>query len=322
VSYFPLVDNSYVESFADGLSVRRPYEPSALQCPTCFAGENGHFYIPVLPGPGILLARPNQWGTRRARFDDPMPRNDESLLVESDPTVVPTFPRPLSLDSFDAYKGIDLPADSASADVDLTVNAGHVVEGQVCDADGRHLAGVTAFGTSLDRLPESGQFAARGMVPGKPRFLYFLQEAKGLGGYCRIHDGERSPITVRLDSCGSVHGVLADMNDKPLAKAQFYIVYAEADGVPRVIFPGGFRLPTAADAARFKWLGQTGPPAVEHRWESTDENGSFVVNGLIPRLAFRLVAWTSDGKEFPMTDTSVAPGHDLDLGTVKLPVPQ
>jgi len=37
-----------------------------------------------------------------------------------------------------------------------------------------------------------------------------------------------------------------------------------------------------------------GPPAVEHGWEFTDENGPFLVRGRIPRLAFRLVARTPD----------------------------
>ena len=106
-----------------------------------------------------------------------------------------------------------------------------------------------------------------------------------------------------------------------MANAHFYVVYAEADGVARVIFPGGVRLPTAAEAARDKWLGQPGPPAVEHRWESTDEKGSLLVKGLIPKLAFRLVAQTPDGRQYPMTESTVAPGHTQDLGTVKLPVP-
>lgn len=323
VSYYPLVDNPYIESFADGLSVGRTDERSRPQYPTCFAAGNGLFYIPVLPGPGILLARPNRQGTRRARFDEQMSwiQRGESR-DESDPTVVPTFPEPISLAPYDAYKGINPPADAASLDVDLTVNAGHVVEGQVLDAGGRPLAGVTAYGTTHDRLPESGKFAARAMVPGKPRLLYFLQETKGLGGSCRVQDGERSPVTVRLDSCGSVRGLLADSNEKPMANAHFYVVYAEADGIPRVIFPGGVRVPTAADVARYKWLGQPGPPAVEHRWESTDEKGSFLVKGLIPKLAFRLVAQSPEGQEYPMTETSVAPGQTQDLGRLKLPVPQ
>ena len=117
VNYYPLVDNPHAEHFADALSVGREAWNRRPQYPSTSADARGAFQIPVLPGPGILLASPGQGGTRRALFGYRWRENrfNGSLLDENDPTVVPTLPRPISLVGCDAYKGIDPKADANSA---------------------------------------------------------------------------------------------------------------------------------------------------------------------------------------------------------------
>jgi hypothetical protein len=322
ISYFPLGKNAIVGAYADSVSVGRTGGPMQPQYPETQAGADGRFWIPVLPGPGVLLADSHHEGSRRIHFDRPEDAdfaNFATSLIESDPTIVPTHLWPRSLNPYDAYKGIDVPADVESVQVDMQVNVGHAVEGRVVDPMGQPPAGVLAYGTSHDRLASDGRFDTRGLVPGKPRMLYFLQPEKGLGGFCRVEDGEAGPITVRLDPTGSVRGVLTDANGKPMARTRLYLAYAEADGVPRVIFPGGWRIPTDVEVERARWMGGAAPP-VEHRWEVTDENGAFLVRGVIPDLAFQLFASTSQYSTDPLAVTRVLPNRHLDLGTLKLPV--
>jgi beta-lactamase regulating signal transducer with metallopeptidase domain len=323
ISYFPVGNNAIVGAYLDSVSVGRTGGALEPQFPETQADANGRFWIPVLPGPGVLLADRREVGTRSVRFVRPEDAyaNVYAILHEDDPTVVPTSPRPLSLNPYDAYKGIDLPADVGSVQVDLQVNVGHAVEGRVVDPSGKPLAGVLAYGTTHDRLAPDGKFETRGLVPGRPRLLYFLQPEKGLGGSCRVEDGEPGPITVGLEPTGTIRGFLADANGKPLAHARFYLAYAEADSVPRVIFPGGWRIPTADEYDRARWLGVAAPP-VDHRWESTDENGAFLVRGVIPDLAFQLFASTGQYKTDALAVTRVRPNRFLDLGTLKLPVVQ
>jgi beta-lactamase regulating signal transducer with metallopeptidase domain len=325
ISYFPLMNNPIVGAYADSVSVGRTSRQLEPQFPETQADTRGRFSIPVLPGPGILLADFREPGTRRARLDlsiDPNLAFLYAFNMEDNPTAVMTSPRPLSLKTYGAYKGIDVPADVESAQVDLQVDAGHAVEGQVVDPRGKAVAGVLAFGTSRDQLPPDGRFDTRALAPGRPRLLYFLQPEKGLGGSCRVEDGEAGPITVGLEPTGTIRGYLADANGKPLAHARFYLAYAEADGVPRVIFPGGWRIPTADESSRVLSLGVAYPPPVDHRWETTDEDGAFLVRGVIPRLAVQIFASTSQYKTAPLAVTRVLPNRFLDLGTLKVPVAQ
>jgi beta-lactamase regulating signal transducer with metallopeptidase domain len=366
INYFPLRNNGIIGAYLDSISVGRTGEPLAPQFPEALADHDGHFFIPVLPGPGVLLADHREGvlrrysipgfgpavfvgdrqpvSTRAVRFDRPEDReyaNYYPIVREDDPTVVPTFPRPLILNPYDAYKAIDLPAEVASRganvrpgrrirvtqsvqdhgsdQVELRVNFGHSVEGHVVDPAGKPLAGVVAYGTSHERLGADAEFDTRGLVPGGPRLLYFLQAEKGLGGFCRVEDGQPGPITVGLEPTGTIRGSLADAKGKPLAHARFYLAYAEADGVPRVIFPGGWRIPTADEYDRARWMGVAAPPA-DHRWETTDDDGAFLVRGVIPRLAFQLFASAGQYSTDPLAVTRVLPNRNLDLGTLKLPV--
>jgi beta-lactamase regulating signal transducer with metallopeptidase domain/protocatechuate 3,4-dioxygenase beta subunit len=299
------------------------------------SGDDGRFRVPAMPGTGVLLVRADQARDNRylsARLDptDPTP----GLLDAHDRHLLDTAPRPALPEEYNAYRVVEVPEKAASFSCDLTLDPGRAVAGKVVDPDGKSLAAADVFGLGdsetggyQERL-DGADFTAYALDPARPRRLYFYHEARRLGGSLVVRGDEPGPVTARLQPLASVRGRLLDGQGKPVAGASFQLIYAEADGRPRVQFPGGWRVLTPEEERRQErargYLGKTlitGP-------EKTDADGRFRIPRIVPGLTFELRAHVA----VPAPDiapnasrvigdqvvarSNVRPGEDHDLGEV------
>jgi hypothetical protein len=104
---------------------------------------------------------------------------------------------------------------------DVRLEAPRELKGRVVGPDGQPLPGVTVFGlsrsTRMDTL-KGAEFTVRGFNPKTKRQLLFRHKDKHLGFFLKELTGQESgPLTIKLQSCGSVSGRIVRRDDQPVA---------------------------------------------------------------------------------------------------------
>jgi RNA polymerase sigma factor (sigma-70 family) len=290
VGYFPVYGNPDAPELT-----RHGYGGEHLQALSeAPVGPDGSFTCCVLPGPGIVAFRTESQEYLSAcvdpktAFKDLAFRGDERYLVIDHGGAG----GPLAQDQFQAIALINPARDTAAVAQDLTVEPARWVSGTVLGPDDRPRTGVRVVGLSEPVL-KADRFRVRGINPGAPRRLYFYRDGERLVGTVLVKGDEKEPLTVRLQPWGTVTGRLVTDDNQPLGPVN---LFASNRDPSRIGIPG--RL-------------------------VTDRDGSFRIEGLIPRVKYS-VFFTHDAPGAPsmavgylFQQLSVQPGETRDLGTTK-----
>ena len=194
-----------------------------------------------------------------------------------------------------ALRQIDPEADSEPIELTLTLTSGVDVTGRLLDPDGKRLAGGVVSGSVFrgSWYPIRGEhFRVEGYYPDRPRDLFFHHPQRNLAGHFRLEGEPPKQLTVTLQPAGSLRGRLVDGSGAPLAG-----VVLSGDGVPGESYgDASLRL-------------------------GTDEDGRFLVRGLIPGRRYTIVG--SRGMTFGplLIDIAVEAGQTKDVGEVTLNPP-
>ena len=111
----------------------------------------------------------------------------------------------ITLNSYHAYKFIDVPADARDFTVDLELTRGLTRKGRVVDLDGKPVAGARCYGlvstgSFIKTLPDA-TFEVHGLEPGYPRQVIFAH--KGAGWSARSPSRTRTSRARPRWKCGS-----------------------------------------------------------------------------------------------------------------------
>jgi RNA polymerase sigma factor (sigma-70 family) len=256
-------------------------------------GADGTYTLPVMPGPGAMLVagpRPDAympaWVTlkeRRAFFKTPgldYQREGQFLLALGSGSI--------GMFGLDGYHGVVLlePGEKEEALVrDVALERGQQRKGRVIGPDGQPLTGVTVSGLTQGGGKETLKgdvFTVRCLNPRAPaRLVTFHHKGKNLGSFLRGLPAEKNgPLIVKLQPCGSLSGRIVDKDSQPVAEFR------------------GVLLPS---------------------WDSftTDKEGRFRVEGLVPGLAYPV--WQKEKGSIVKIHPGVVvePGKKKDLGDIK-----
>jgi hypothetical protein len=164
-------------------------------------------------------------------------------------------------------------------------------KGRVLGPDGRPLPGATVMGlASCDFTAETlkaDEFVVRDINPKANRLLVFYHKQKNLGFYLKDLRGEQAgPVTVRLELCGSASGRVVDQDGLPVA---------------------GLRLQVP---------GRGNATLGEDRWVTTDKEGRFRAERLVPGLVY----WVWEPSSMPrvFARVTVESGKHKDMGDIKM----
>jgi protocatechuate 3,4-dioxygenase beta subunit len=141
------------------------------------------------------------------------------------------------LDSYHAYKMIDVPADAKDFSVDLELTRGLTRKGRVVDPDGKPVAGARCYGLEplgfiIKTLPDE-TFAVHGLEPGYPRHVIVAHKGRRLVGAITVKDEHlqsEATLEVRLGPPCSVKGRLVDEDGLPLAGATLSVMSYDGSG--------------------------------------------------------------------------------------------
>ena len=330
-SYIPLKGNRHVDMLRTRpLSNRREAEGAT--------DPDGRFAFAVPPGPGVVVV---QAGTGDNVWYPPVRRVSEAdrargLAYPGDDALLDTVPRPTDLARFNAYRVINIPEEGAEAfDCDFAIDPGATRGGPIVDPDGKPLEGVTVYGLRDLVFDSWGQltdreFTARNLEAGVPRRVFFFHAGRKLGGHLDVRADGPAPIEARLGPSGAVTGRLVDSNGAPMTEAHFRLVFEDADGIPRIVFPPGHRVRTEAETKRDQLVDGFSDRRGLTVAQASDIQGGFRIEDIIPGTTFHLIALPTRAEpklgpkarvaagEKTIAETAILPGQTLDLGDVLL----
>jgi len=302
--------------------------------------EAGRFAVVGLPGRGVLIVTAGAGDDllyprlREASLEDRKP----GIVLPDDQSLLDALPRPVSLIGSHAYQVIDIPegGDEFQADFNLSVKPGRTVSVRLVDPSGESLRGVTVFGLrepSLDNGSSRGDgtVAVHDLDAAWPRRVFFLQSERELAGFLDLTGDESGGGTARLSPCGSILGRVIDSAGKPIAGAQFGLVYDDVQGIPHIAFPDGRWMPTDRETNRDQRTNPYFSPRNSVTLtETSGEDGRFRISGMVPGVKFHLQiiidqAGSRLGPKSPynrgeklLLGTVLSAGQILDLGDVRV----
>jgi RNA polymerase sigma factor (sigma-70 family) len=286
VYYYPLYANPYVNRKLDGFWYPRSETTT---------GPDGSYALTVLPGQGELgVTGPNPDAYMAAlvtpkeikeffkapvfanQLDRAIGGNAASFIQEQPHALVLLEPGEKD--------------EALVKDVALEPAKFLTVKGRVVGPDGKPLTGVTVrglIGGFDERTLTGDDFTVERIDPRVNRQLAFYREDKKLGLFLKELDVKApEPLIVKLQPCGSASGRLVDPDGLPLA---------------------GVRIDVAAVAP--------GPVAPRNQWVTTDKEGRFRFETLVPGYAYPL---TQINVPNILAEVVVEPGKTKDVGDVKL----
>jgi protocatechuate 3,4-dioxygenase beta subunit len=291
MTFIPLVDNPNIKNYTELGKLQ------IIASNQAHAGRDGTFTVTAIPGPGVLCAQADD-------SDRYLPADAKGFNVGNH-----------ILDGYHAVIAVNASeSDPKSTHLNFTVEPGRSVKGTVLDPDGRPLAGANAAGFSAvpefgGRSPEkmaTAEFTASALHPTKQRLLLFVHPAKKLGRVFTIPAGTSEPLRIRLEPLGSLAGRVVDAEGKPLAGRKVTVnLSVEAEDFQSLPAEVRFNYPT--------WQKVIGGE------ETTDQDGKFRVEGLVPGLKYMLGVH-KEAEQFPdflRKNLTVQSGRVTDLGEVR-----
>ncbi|HTU90975.1 MAG TPA: sigma-70 family RNA polymerase sigma factor [Gemmataceae bacterium] len=250
-----------------------------------FTDVEGRFRMPILPGPGVLMAdvrvrEKTKNGQKimpykRAEFDEA----DRSRVQTSDfgdgTSNFATADNSVELlNGQNAVKYIDLAPDAANAACDLFVDRGKTMTIPIQDEQGKPLTGAVvsgvteawSIGGSVFTLADTeSTCTVYALEPRRPRRLIFIHPQRRLACTLRVRGDEKEPPAARLVRTGTVIGRVLNLDGRPIADAD--ITLSSGNLTARLLF------------AKLEALA---PPI------RTGADGRFRVEGVVPDLGFGL----------------------------------
>ena len=292
--YYAFRDNPNVRDYP-GFS--ESYERSAL------IDEAGRYEVVALPGRGIVTVRDEKAHYRPASGYETIagydPKNGffDNLL-----------PGLLSPHGQVIIAEINVDPGSEWATLDLQADPGRTVAVEVVGPDGAPLGdtkvkGQVELGQSAPRPQSSPRFTVYALDPSQPRRVIVTHEGRKLIGTAFLNGDEAGPITIKLQSWGSVAGWIVDDEGHP-RKGMFI-------GSP---VGGDNKRPETHDIL---------PGSNWNRGIRVGDDGRFLVEALVPGLKYDANAragFEAFGDLF--VDVTVAPGEAKDLGDLKVQPPK
>jgi RNA polymerase sigma factor (sigma-70 family) len=281
-----------------------------------WTADDGTFSVVALPGRGFIAAQAHE--DRYVRAELPQAKGRTSFSIEAAPS-------PLQPAEWHAVLAIEPSEnDRKSPSCRIELDPGRTLTGEVHGPDGKPLTGATALGlTALGGLTylqapdvnllKTAAFTATGLNPGRPRLLVFLHKEKNLAKAVLVRGDEPGPLTVRLEAVAAVTGRVLDAQGKPrgglLLRAD--PSPSQAKELPSELALSG-RGPVTSTA--LAWYN-----AVYRNQATTDAEGRFRLEGLVPGLRYSLSAITEQ-KFLGTVRADVAPSSEKlgDLGDLKV----
>jgi hypothetical protein len=269
---------------------------------------DGSFTVVTIPGPGLLTVK----------------ADDENRYPAARTEGVKTASG-IILQEYHALVRVD-PAenDPKSQVCDIVLEPARSLAGIVTDPDGRPLTGAYTAGlTPVTQLFQgvgakmaTASFTLGGLRPGQPRALFFIHPEKKLAKVAKIRGDEKEPLTIRLEPLGTFTGRILDAGGRPWAGLKVTLRYdiGELEAA---------RL-AAKDYDDLPWELLYEYPAwhkVINREGTTNADGRFRIEGVVPGLKYDLAASTGEGEGAPSVYSqeglSVDSGKTTDLGELK-----
>jgi RNA polymerase sigma factor (sigma-70 family) len=286
VWYYPLYPNPYVNRKLEGAWWPRS---------AATTGSDGTYALTVLPGFGVV------------GVTGPNPDAYQTALIT--PREIKAFYKVPNLPANELYRDLGgnlstyieeqphalallNPGDKDEAlvkDVALEPARFLTVKGRVVGPDGKLVTGVTVRGLAggFDEKTLTGDaFTVERIDPRLKRRLVFFHEDKKLGFFLKELDARAAePLVVKLQPCGSASGRLVDPDGQPLAGSR-------------------------VDLGAFS----DGPIAPRYQWTTTDKEGRFRFDGLVPGYGYPL----TPHEPKVLANVVVGPGKHKDLGDLKV----
>ncbi len=305
VHYLARADNPHLKeysAFGKGLH----FSPVPYSEPRADATHT----VRAIPGPGYLCVKAED-ADRYIAFE----------LKDWDGFLLRAVPDGLHPSQFHAVVPIDIAEnDKNSQDITITLEPGRTRTGTVVGPDGQplagaHVAGLTPLARWLFRgspqgvrskgLP-SANFTALGLNPRKARNIVFFHPEKKLGKVQAVRGDEAGPLTVRLEPLGSVTGRILDAKGRPWAGLK-----VRADLT---------RLIAAYKDLPWELMDNLGPTM--EVITTTDREGKFRIDGLLPGLQYNLLFNVGEIKPGSTIaayreNLKVEVGKTKDLGDIK-----
>jgi hypothetical protein len=282
-------------AFADNPHLQKASGPG----PGGYIRSDGSFAFTALPGPGVLAVLADE-----DNYVKVGPAADWNLVpgVNWVPGVAHAFVRIDAVDN-----------DPKSATFDIRLQPAATVQAEAVGPDGQpfrgfHVAGLTASArntTSWMMLRDSPAFTVRGLEKGKPRTVVVLSGEKKLGKAQVIRAEDTGTVPVRVAPLSNLTGRVVDADGRARAGLQVQAVVSRAgdDGTQR---------PVQFHITRGTWAASLEPQA------TTDADGKFRLDGLLPGLVYMLVVSDADGELFRRDNLSPPEaGRNEDLGDLR-----
>jgi RNA polymerase sigma factor (sigma-70 family) len=162
------------------------------------AAADGSFRVPVLPGPGQIIAR-GPYGEYIA----------------------------------DASAAINPTSTSEPVRCDLVLDPGRTLTGTVQGPDGKPLAGCRLFNLKphlwTSRPQDTASFSVSAIDPRKTRSLVVLHPDKRLVKAVELDGSDPDPLIIHLESAGTVTGRLLDEAGQPRPRVELIVFFQKKD---------------------------------------------------------------------------------------------
>jgi hypothetical protein len=266
-------------------------------------GPDGSFTVLGIPGPGMLVVRASD-STRYVRID---------ARAELQKRKVRSFP-------IGPTHGV-IAVDASEKDPKTLTCTIHLTPAgtrpvRLIDADGKPVTGARVAGLTDDRTPTrlaSERLTMAGLHKDRTRALVVLHEQRKLGAVAAVSGDSDTPLEVKLQPLGTLTGRLVDDDGKPVpGRKVLLFLWLDAKKFEN--------LPT--EWCRFDSLISTGWRDFTTREGTTDEQGRFRIDGLLPGERYDLNAGEGklDRREaltHRYRDFRVEPGKVKDTGDLK-----
>ncbi|MEM6779398.1 MAG: M56 family metallopeptidase [Planctomycetota bacterium] len=279
----------------DKLGLRQAWVPQRY-----WTNETGHYRVPALPGPGVLLV------TSQTPKGYPNAVGAESIDgYRSSTGYIPTTPIGLPVSNWDLLKQIDPAADATSFTCDLALDAGVSIAGRVIQGDGQSISGFSVLGATANdpfwKPHTSNTFSIHGYDGDGPRQLFFKSKDEALVGNYRLEGEPPENVIVQLQPSVRVTGRLIE-NETELPAVDYELYCERSSLFSKKYARTMFRI----DKCR------------------TNPEGRFEIRGLAAGLIYQMSAsnpqhFVNDLNRFRIDLSDAKPGDIIDLGDVTGP---